>query len=290
MARAAWLTLITIAAASLGGCQQGPAPVAEDGPAPFPPPYAEIQRAHNARIERLSTLESGGNIELRWTDPDGGSHFEQGDIKLVWRLPRDLALRIYKFDTKMWLGSDDDQFWFFDLVTGEESVAYVGEFSGNEDDAGSREIPGMLQPMRLLDLMALSPLPEGGSVAWDPEEDAWRIEAAGRGGPVRIFLDRASLLPLRVDSLGDGGEPLYRSRHERHEKVPAEGIPYGDYPRIATRVSLVEPGADGEAVLFLDQPTARIDERRLDIMTDLDRLMSSLRPDRVELVGARGDS
>jgi hypothetical protein len=256
------------------------------------PPKAEPPRAFDAalareaqsnRLARLQTIRSGGVIELEWSD-DRGDHFEQGDLTLLIGLPNDLALHVRKqvSDPFVWLGSNADRFWYFDLLDRDAKKLYVGEHA---DLSNGDRVPGALHPLRLIDLAGLSPWPDEGELVFDDALDAWALPTTGRGGPMRVFLDATGMLPVRIQSLAEDGAVLYESVLSRYEPVAVDGLPRGAYPRVAHRMEVTDIGAGGRATVMLDGVTTRVDTNQLRSVTDLARLTASLRPHEVIHLG-----
>lgn len=245
-----------------------------------PPEYSIILDAQRERLAKLESLKSGGVIELNWKDAGGRSRYEQGDITLLLGLPNQLALRIHKLgDTFMWIGSDENRFWLFDLHDSEGSVAYIGR---HQDFQPGEEIPGVIHPMRLVDLLGLGPLPAEATVDYDEEARAWRVDAAGRGGPIRIFFDPDRYWPIRVDALAPDGSIRYQSRLTRYAAIEAQGMTQAAFPRMAKRIEIREINESTRTVVTLDQPTTIVRVDQIERATDLDRLIESMHPDRIE--------
>ena len=248
------------------------------------PPMEEVTRRQSDRVAKLQHFRSSGIIELRWVDEDDDSHFQQADIRLLMALPSHLALQVYKVgNTYMWLGSDDEQFWFFDMLDGDAEVAYVGRYDSLDN---GREIPGMLHPMRLLDLIGLSEMSDANEISFDQQEKAWVVEYTGRGGDVRAFLDERNLWPVRVDSLDEAGNALYSSRLSKYESIVAENMPRGDFPKMAKRIEIVEAGGEGNAIVQIQEPTTIITREKILRAADLERLLNNFKPKRVEQLEA----
>jgi hypothetical protein len=187
---------------------------------PAPPDAAgavALIEAHNRRVELLSRTWARGVIEFRWRDEAGEEHFEpQVNARLWLDLPRRTALRAEKFDdVLLWLGSDVEHYWMFDLMS-EETVLYAGRHAGAEPEAGRS--PLLIRPLALVDLLGLTPIPvpeidaaspdAPGWLSFDGDRDACIIGALGGGGPMRVYLDRTSGLPVRVETLSRDGRVL----------------------------------------------------------------------------------
>ena len=298
---------MTIAAlffmATLGlsaGCKSGQ-PVS-NGPGEAAPSYQELASAHNRRIEQLHTLYADGVVEIRWQDKNG-NHYEQGNMELWMQLPRRTALRVEKLSlVRLWLGSDDQRYWLFDL-TGDQKVLHVGKHNEVvKEDSGAFAV----KPLALLDLMAMTPLPDSGHAAggksprfpavnYDQKLDAWVIEAAGGGGLLRMYFDRQSRLPKRVESVGEKGQASLVSTLDKYKPVDVQGISPLASPLMAhtirvasTAASVMAPAvssahkASGEVSLFIDSATANADQKQLGHVFDLQQLIQSMRPDVID--------
>jgi len=274
--------LAAFAAALLiaGGCQSpSPTPVSER-PSETPV-YAAVRDQQNDRIRKLFALETSGVLELRWTDEEGDEHFEpQIDIKLLYEQPRLLSLRMYKFDTVMWLGSDDEHYWLFDLISSDQKVAWIGEWEAGAD----RSVGGVLHPMTLLDLAGLFTMPATGTFEWSSERGAWMCAIAGRSGPIRAYFDPASVRPSAVETLDEDGVVRASSTLHDYMRVAASGMPPADYPRLPQHLEVHDVDGKGTAKVTFSGPTTEVDRARLERATNLDLLMQALDPDEVRLL------
>ena len=255
-----------------------------DRPPDSPPTYAELAAAHNSRIERLRQVHATGVIELWWSDEDG-RHHEQCRAQLWLELPRKTALRIEKLgEVLLWLGSDEQRYWFFDGLDRQETVLYVGDH-----DAvllAPHRAALATNPFALLDLMAVVPLPcprgpGDPAVAYDADHDAWRVQAPGLGGPIRVFFDRSTRRPKRVEALSEDGAVVATSDLGRYESVRQGGVAPLDRPKFPTKVDILQPPGDDRVLLAVDPPLSTINAR----VFELDRLIQALRPDRVVEAG-----
>lgn len=248
---------------------------------PIPPPeapaYGTIAGAHNARIERLRTIYSRGVLEIRWSD-ETGRHFEQGSVDLWVALPRHTALRVAKLgEVLLWLGSDDHHYWLFDRFA-QETTLVVG---AHEESLRSVHATALtVRPLSLLDLMGLTPLPDGAAldVVFDAERDAWVLETVGAGGPIRLYLDRAKLLPKRVEVLSEEGDVTLYSDLGRYKSVKLAGAAGLSNPKLATIVDIAATDDSARLKLALDSPN---DDANPQVFR-LERLIRALQPDRIE--------
>lgn len=274
MFRRAGTALAVLALAT--GCQHAPGP---NGTAPPPPPpidYAVLREQHNQRIARIPTVRTSGVIELRWRDERGGSHFEQGDIRLFLRLPDRLSLQVHKLgETFLWFGADQGGYWLFDLLNKDDRVLYLGRDAG----AAPADVPGAIHPLRLIDLLGMTALPDEAAVGYHEGHDAWLVETVGQGGAVRLYFDRATLLPKRVEGL-DGSRVICAGELRDYESLAVDGLPPGLFPRIPMRIRLTDVRHDGEATVALGEPTTRINERAFHNAFDVEQLVRMLAPHR----------
>ncbi len=264
-----WCLLLVL----LSGCQ-GPKGQA-GGPIPEPPPYEELARAQNDRVDRIDRVYGRGVIELTWTDEEG-RHFEQGDLDLWLQLPDRAALNITKFGQRLfWLGSNASSTWIFDF-RGDESVLHVAPVG---------QAPGTLplEPSIMAALCGLAELPPDmrSPVRYDAEHNAWVVAAESRGRAVRLYLDRKALLPVRAELLDETGEVALFSRLKlsRYERIAAAGSPAGSGPLFPTLIDLLSSDDRLAVKLSVPSPSDDVLEERF---FDLDRLIEAFKPVTVE--------
>ena len=283
--RGLWmLTALVIA-----GCHPQPVPTTQ--PKVVGPTYRELAAAQNARVEQLQALYGSGVIEIRWADDQKKRHFEQGEMELWFNLPRKTALRVEKVgEVLLWLGSDDDRYWMFDRLNKEKVLRVSSHDKALTDDRGRAFA---VKPMALLDLMGLTPLPASAAdpalndsmVKFDPQRNAWSVRFDGRGGAVRVFFDRATLLPQRVESLDSQDQVILFSDLKRYESVQLQGKSPAAFPKMAELIDISDVQADpsivGQVKIAIDHYNDGYDQP-FDRVFDLKRLAHSFQPDRVE--------
>jgi hypothetical protein len=260
---------------------------------PNTPSFQQLADAQNHRVAELEKVYASGVIEIRWTD-DKGDHKEQGDMELWLHLPKRTALRVDKLgEVLLWLGSDEQHYWFFDLLAKEKTLI-VGEHDGPPVLAHAGVLG--VKPLALLDLMGLTPLrgPDSGEpeVQFDSELGAWVVSAVGNGGPMRIFFDTSTHLPLRVETCSDQGDVLLFSSLKEYETVDLPNRLSVGSPKMAELIDIVsaaglEAGAStplrsAEVKIAVNEATARFAHEELDRVFDLERLIKAMNPDRLE--------
>ncbi len=257
------------------------------------PTFQELAQAHNSRVKQLQKVYADGVIEIRWTDQEG-RHFEQGDMEMWLSLPWLTALRVEKLgEVLLWLGSDQERYWLFDM-TGQEKVLYVGSHDDSLTVAGALSI----RPLAMLDLMGLSPLAQGAdpppAVDYDPKDRTWVVPIAGRAGPLRMYFNVQSLLPVRVEALAADGAISMSSTLQQYESVSQKGVLSVASPKMAELIDIAlspsspEQGSKtagptaGLVKIALEEATTYLDADTLARVFDLERLKSGLRPGRIE--------
>ena len=279
---------------TIAGCQNGPQ-ATTDRADPLTAPdgstmsYETLAATHNERLGQYRTVNARGNIELRWRD-ERGRHFEQGDLDFFLEQPNRTAFRISKLgEIYFWVGSGDQCIWFFDLSADPRRLtvdSIAAEWAAEEEGAAFR-------PLSVLDLMALSRLPEIGSdrdaptVYYDDQRDAWRVTVEGQGGPVRLFFDRATRQPIRAEGLDENGRPMMQSVIGRFRPVDqptgrAGGVIRPLMPTLVDIEPMDERVGSMQIKIALGSPTADVDRSVLDRIFDLERLVGSLRPELIE--------
>jgi hypothetical protein len=272
---------------ALGGCA-GPPEGGRPAP-PVAPTYADLAAAHNERVAALERFHGDGVVEIRWIEDDRDK-LVQGDVDLWVRLPRHTALRVSKLgDDLLWVGSDEERYWLFDLRGDETSLRTAGHERGIDTlgaggDAGGRTagLPS-IRPLALLDLMGLVRLPTGGSdgpvLQWSPEHEGWVISVDGAGGALRLVFDPATLLPKRAEHLDGAGTVILHATLERYQPVTRAGLLPLAWPRMAAEIAVRAPQSSSETKIFLDGMSDAVSDERIQALCDVDRLIEHLRPD-----------
>ena len=271
------------------------------------PAYVDAVARQALRLRRLQFLESDGVAEIRWTDRKG-NHFEQCDLTLYLMPPWKTALNISKLGERFaWIGSDETQWWFFQLHEKPTSVE-VHPWEEGWGDLPEAGRPGqglsgggmsIVSPRAILHLAGLGVLPDPASVTVREDAKAKTIIVEGRlqetppdaDGvlPVkeprfRWTLDAESKLPTRIEILDESGATAAMSTLSEYVTAPIDGAPPGDFPRVPRRIAIVRhdnakpADQQGSLTLTLDAPTAR-GTRTKPRYFRLPELVEAFRPD-----------
>lgn len=285
------------AASVLFGCASPPT---RDAPRPDAAARAAASRAivsSSEALRRLATFDSSGVCRIEVPRADAGFDEEQLDLLLILERPRKSALRLKLSvsDTLAWLGSDGERWWLF-LPEESPSIAYRGSIRGEAIEEASEvdqaPVPRPLRDPRLFWLLAgLEPPRDPASpISWDADRSAWVLEepldpaaeVEAKSAVLRVrrgFDARGDAIFVEVDDAD--GRRLASSLLGEHESVEVEGVAIGARPRVATRITLegAMPG-DGRAMLVLERPSGR-GSRVKPALFDWDRLVASMRPERI---------
>jgi hypothetical protein len=272
--------LLAVAVGCAGPAATGESPGSEAlAGAPDPALLAEVVASHNERVHLLQRTYSSGVLEYRWVDEHGESHSEpQVDAKLWLDLPWRTALRAEKLgDVLFWLGSNDTQYWMFDLLS-EPSVLLLGD----QDDPVAP--PGLLvRPLALLDLLGLSTLPEPAQLVAryaDGDREHLVLEGRGAGGPMRVMFG-AMHLPERVEVLDEQGEIALSSSLAEYRSVIVEGISRAALPRMPGRIDITDTAGTMSVKLALGKTSTDPASDAWKVVFDLERLKQSMPPEEV---------
>jgi hypothetical protein len=259
------------------------------------PARHDVLAAHNERVRKLATTNSVGVIELRWSD-ERGKHFEQGDLEL-WQTTNDrTALDISKIGERLlWMGSNAEQWWLFDLMTKGDHVAYVGR----HDEMGNGFGALGVRPLALLDLLGLSPIDAARDaekpLVFDESIRAWTLRTTGRGGELRIAFDAVTYLPKRIELLDASGLVVAQSTLTRYASVDVPGLAIMARPKMPLtidihRAATGEAAIAGDAKIALNETVGRIEPKQEASVFNLERLLAAMKPSRIERGGQVSES
>jgi hypothetical protein len=271
--------IMTLTACCPRGGQPDPAP-GPDLAAAAAWAAAWIER-HDRGIALLGALTAEGVIELEWTDA-GGTRRREPQVELSLRVdpPARTAVIGEKLGERLfWLGSDEDRYWFFDLM-GDEPALFTGRHDEPLALADGTAVP--VRPLALLDLLGLVVIPPdlpAEAIALDDARDAWVIATPGRAGAARVFVGRASERIIRVEILDASGAIALASDLRRHERADVPGVSTLAQPLVATLADVADPAGRVSIRLALEFVEAAREEPPVrQRLFDLDALIDHLAP------------
>lgn len=242
---------VFVGAVAMVGCATQAKPEGPTGPLPL---VQDVIARYNARVERLEAIESPVELVIRATNADGEETKEQGEGNLKMVRPRKIALRIDKLaQTFFWLGSNDEEYWWFDL-RGDEKVALVGTHARAKPEVAARfGLP--VHPVDLLDLAGVAPLEgeEKASISWAKDGRGVVVEMPGRWGVKRLTIEPKSGEASAVEILDETGSVVVSSRLEKYEAVKVRGDAAAT-ARMATRLVAEVPSAKATVELLIHTP------------------------------------
>ena len=124
----------------------------------------------------------------------------------------------------------------------------------------------------------------------DDDRNAWVLTGVGAGAPARLYLDRATGFPVRVESLGTDGAVLLFSDLRRYQSSDVEGISKAALPRMPTMIDIADPDGTMAVKLALGEPTSKAPGGRWTTVFDLDGLTRYLRPTQTHRLGVSAGS
>ncbi len=258
-----------------------------------------LLEAHAAQLAKLPSLVAVGVVEVRWRD-DQGDHFEQGDLDLRYRAPEELSFRVSKVGETIFMGGcRPDAWWWYEGWSKPTRFWSRPRLPRDPDDAHRPQVT-MDEMLALAGLRALG------------TADGPAIDLSAEGEPGRYAVDlpeatsvlrlptRAVFAPhqvqgetgwslVRVEVFDRRGQLMVGSDLSGHRRVERRGAPPGDWPAVASRVSVAVParGDRGAYTLLvaLDRPSAT-GERIVERLFDPKAVRESLRPQVVDDGGA----
>lgn len=248
--------MMVLAAVVLGGCSAA-------GGARFArpevmPTYSETASRFNVRVARLDRVWSRVNITLHSPKKNGGTSVDHAEGYLQLEQPDRVSLSIMKVGaTYFYLGSDAEGYWWLDMSDGEHKTALYGKHSEATPELVA-ELGLPVHPRELLELFAITPLPEGkagdpvdpGVVDWDAARGMLRVRTAAMWGQRVLWLDPVTMAPHRVELLGKDGSVRAVCDMGRYISVPVRGdgrVP----PKLASQYKVQMPQTGARATLEL---------------------------------------
>ncbi len=271
-----------VAVALLAGCRAAPGPKGDAPSGPLPS-YAAIAEVYNARVAGLDRVWARSVVRVWYPDREGEEATDQVEGFFQYLRPNGLNLSFKKLgETYAALGSNDDRYWWIELR--EERVAWVGEHARATPDR-ARELSLPVQPLDLIRLLGVLPLPEPGS---GPTPAVTRPRP---GGPVQVTvfpmpgtdrslmkgarysLDPRTFEPVRIELLDAGGRVAMDAALSRYTPVTvAGGRPGGS---MATQIQASLDRGERRMKLWLND-AENSGRRPREQAFDLDAVLDSL--------------
>lgn len=206
---------------------------------------------HNQRVAQVQSLWARAVVQVWYPDDEGNERREQLEGHLNYRSPRGLVMTFMKVgEIGAVLGSNDERYWWAEVR--DPKLARVGR---HERATAARldEFGLPVAPLDLIDLLGLSPLPDGvraegdralvaatatGSrvVRFNVEGEPDRVELRDQAGRVRLAADLSSYEPLAWRGGPRGGAT---------PRVPTLLQLSMDAGRVRARIQLYDPEAGG---------------------------------------------
>ncbi|GAB4382879.1 MAG: hypothetical protein Kow0022_01390 [Phycisphaerales bacterium] len=250
-----WLrALLVCALVVLAGCRQ-----TVRTPRPRPGVTAgDVVRAQNERVAALDRLWSRVSVQVLARNEKGKRLRDQGEGHLQIVQPSSIALSLGKVgQTLLYLGSNEQFYWWIDLVDSDEKVALVGRHERvTMDKAALLGVP--VYPRDLVHMLGITPLPEASrdaTLEWDAHAHAG-IRAPTESGERRVWFDVDTMLPVRVELFDRTGRLVLMSDLDRYDYVNVMGDATVK-PKIAERADITIAADDTRVKLSLYDPENR---------------------------------
>lgn len=219
--RLLWLLLCVCIATGAAGCRGG---VRKPHPVPGVT-AAQIVEAHNARVRSLDRLWARTSVQVTSKNEKGRRLRDQGDGHLQIVQPSSVLLSLGKLgQTQLYLGSNDQIYWWIDLMDSNDKIALVGRHSlVTSEKAGLLGVP--VPPRDLIHLLGITTLPEQVAqqdITWDADARAG-LETPTDSGSRRLWFDVSSMEPVAVELMDARGRVVLTARLERYAPVNVVG-------------------------------------------------------------------
>lgn len=288
MIRSARASVVIAAAvlAVLAGC-------ASDRPDPAPAPSTvvpvdpeAITAAWNARVADLDRLWARVTLVVNTVDAEGEPVREQAEGHLQIERPRRVALSLGKLgETYLYLGSNDERYWWIDAIDRDNRVGVLGRHElVTPRKAAALGVP--VHPLDLVELIGILPLPD--NTTFTNGDEPGTIDATRPVGAAELtwVLDAESYTPRRAVLTGPEGEVLLEAEHEAYQFARVRDD-LAARPRVPGRVVVNVPSIPARVRLALYEPENKpikpvaFDQERLfrafrvDTVHDLDETAES---------------
>jgi len=266
------LTLVVVVVVA-GGCDSGPQ--VPDGP---PPTLGEIAPPYNERVGGLDRVWARATVRVSGPDGEGGRRVDQGEGYLFYSRPRDVGLQVGKYIDRMYfhLGSNEEWFWWIDVLDRDQRVALIGRHEeATRAEAERFGVP--VHPLDLRELVGVTPLEsEGEAPEWATrgEELTIALDRSARWGTQRLYLDPVTYYPVRIELRTPAGRLAAASDLSGYRLVHRVG--QGPLGYIAESIAIELPQIETRVDIDLAQPRNDPD-RPKEIVFSLDRLLDAYR-------------
>lgn len=227
-------------------------------PSPDPPtPAATAEEVagliarYNQRLELLDRLWARTTVRVDAPGPDGERERTQGEGYLQLIQPRSVSLSVGKYIDRMYfvLGSNDERYWWIDLLDTDAKSALVGRHElVTPELAGELGVP--VHPLDLIDLLGLSPIDDDALLARVEERDGQRMLVLAMptrlGGVREVAIEPNEPKTLGVRLLDTSGELIASSDLEMHT---AARVRSGILALVPGRATLDLPTLDASVIL-----------------------------------------
>jgi hypothetical protein len=207
-----------------------------------------------------------------------------------------------------YLGSNDQRYWWLDRLDPDRGVAYIGTHANATPERATR-LGAPVHPLDLLDLLGITPLPEGEDqaapdgvqVGFSPDGESIMVAVPGRFGTRRVWFEPDDFMPRRVEILDAQGRVAVRSTLEDDALVEVSEDSR-QRPLMASEVRVQVPGTPSSVRLRMSRLENRGTRQRetpfddaavlraypVDRVEDLDALaLEEPRPEPAATGGAR---
>ncbi len=243
-----------ISALLLSGCAHD-RPATPEGPPTDMIPEMDAREAittWNTRVERLERLWARVTVVVDTVDGAGKAVTEQAEGHLQVERPRGVALSLGKLgETYLYLGSNDERYWWIDVVDRENRAAVTGRHDAVTMEKAARlGVP--VHPLELVEVLGLTPIGVGvgeGAVV----RGATITTTTATGGRVVRVLDPTTYEPVRIDVLDRAGEMVLSASHEAYQLASVRDDTRVR-PRVPGRVIVEAPTVPATVRLALYDP------------------------------------
>lgn len=243
-----------VLAVLLAGCRGG---VRHPRPVPGVT-AAQVVEAQNARVAGLERIWARASVQVTSTNDKGRRLRDQGEGHLQVVQPWSIALTLGKLgQTQLYLGSNDQYYWWIDLVDSSDKVAVFGRHeyvtSAKADVLG---VP--IHPRDLVHLLGVTPLPgEAGeqTLEWDARSHAG-VRVPTQSGSRRVWFDVSNMQPTRVEMFDSDGVLTLTADLDRYDFVNVVGDATLK-PQIPERIDIRIAADDTHVKISLYDPENR---------------------------------